>query len=71
MILKIITNGYVVQTFDTAKQKFTNQAFYAEDGAPFLEDEDGDEVDARAIKEKVPYLPFEMVQPELLHPAQP
>jgi hypothetical protein len=59
MIVKKITTGFVIQTYDTKKEKFTAQEFIAgdevaweADGDPMV---DGDEPDA--------YLNFDMVQP--------
>lgn len=52
MLLKKITAGYVVQTFDSDKGKFIAQEFIAGDETEY---EDG------AIENA--YLPFDMVQP--------
>ena len=52
MLLKKVTTGFVVQTFDTEKQKFVSQEFVAGDQCDY-ENEDGVE----------DYLPYDMVQP--------
>jgi len=56
-IVKKVTVGFVVQTFDTDTEKFISQEFIAGDQVDF-EDESGEPVD-----EFSEYLPFEMVQP--------
>jgi len=44
MIINKITYGYVVQAFDTEKQQFVSQSFYAGDKV-FYETRDGSPVD--------------------------
>ena len=72
MIIKKIVHGYVVQTFDTKKGKFTSQEFVAgdcdyekKDGSPTFE-YDNPESDAKffAHPDGEPYLSFDMVQPK-------
>lgn len=61
MIINKITYGYVVQAFDTEKNQFVSQAFYAGDQVEY-ETEIGDPIDSEELEEK--YLPFDMVQPD-------
>jgi len=58
MKLKKITTGFVIQSYDTDKEAFTDQEFVAGDECVW-EDEIGDSVDALASE----YLPYDMVQP--------
>ncbi len=73
MIYKKITTGFVVQTFDTAQNKYTNQYFVAGDQVDY-EDNNGNllgkgQLDLLGYQgfgpysEVEPYLPFDMVQP--------
>jgi len=64
MIIRKITVGFVIQTFDTEKKKFTHQEFIANDQSSY-EIEDGTPCLPITIKklEKY-YLPFEMKQPK-------
>lgn len=63
MILKKITTGFVIQTFDTERGSFVEQEFVAGDDVT-VENEHGDVVDAADRKEiDNIYLPFNMVQP--------
>lgn len=64
MIVNKITNGYVIQQFDTDTQKFISQEFIAGDDHTY-ESEDGDFVDPKTmqIDGTEPYMPFEMLQP--------
>ncbi len=57
MLVHKITNGYVVQVFDTTKEEFVSQEFVA--GESEVETADGDPTDEEVNK----YLDFEMVQP--------
>lgn len=59
-----ITEGYVIQEFDTEKEKFVGQKFIASDNVNF-EDNEGNPVSPE-IKNKVltDYCPFEMIQPD-------
>ena len=59
MIIKKITTGFVIQSFDTEKNKFVSQEFIAGDQVDY-EDENGDQVGS-AQREKMPYLPFDML----------
>lgn len=66
MVIKKITPGFVVQTWDTKLQKFTGQEFVAGDQCD-CEDEIGNPVDPDLMVDPIdgaePYLPFDMVQP--------
>ncbi len=70
MIIKKITTGFVIQTFDTDKQRYTSQTFVAGDVVDY-ENTDGDALAHDEMEplnfgptcEKEPYLPFDMVQP--------
>jgi hypothetical protein len=64
MIVKKITTGFVVQTFDTDLECCINQEFVAGDQVDW-EDEDGNtlsSVDSYSCLKDVPYQPFDMVQ---------
>jgi hypothetical protein len=61
MIVKKITVGFVVQSYDTEAKKFTEQNFTAGDQVDY-EDEFGEKVDQDLIVDD--YLAFDMVQPE-------
>jgi hypothetical protein len=65
MIIKKITDGFVVQEWDTKQQKWISQEFVA-GGQSEYENENGDSVDYTEMNPSgdEPYLPFEMVQPE-------
>lgn len=68
MLLKKITQGFVVQVFDTEKGRWTSQEFVAGDQTEY-EAEDGEPMDCLKFTELVgggdePYLPFDMVQPQ-------
>lgn len=58
MLVKKITTGFVIQTFDTKTRKFTGQEFIAGDQVDY-ETETG--VPVESFKE---YLPYDMVQPK-------
>jgi hypothetical protein len=60
MLIKKITTGFVVQTFDTKKDAWTEQYFVAGDSE--FEDTEGNQVDD--INDI--YLPFDMKQPKPL-----
>ena len=60
MIVKKITTGFVIQSFDTKTNKFVASEFVAGDECDF-ENEDGEVVDSSLLDNK--YLPFDMVQP--------
>jgi len=65
MIVKKITHGFVVQTFDTQLGRFTCQEFVAGDECDYEDSEENPveykllEVDGKEV-----YLPYDMVQPE-------
>ena len=63
MLIAKITTGFVVQTFDTDTNKYTDQEFTA--GEVEYENEIGEPVDqTKVMPNPEPYLPFDMVQPE-------
>jgi hypothetical protein len=64
MIVKKITTGYVIQSFDTANNKFVSQEFIASDQCDY-EDEKGNPLNSLDFTEEIEnaYLPFDMVQP--------
>ena len=67
MIIKKITPGFVIQTFDTKKKQYTHQEFIAGSEVDY-ENTDGDPVDPVDSKMQQPdgtepYLPFDMLQP--------
>lgn len=63
MIINKITEGFVVQTYDTETKKWTAQEFIAGDDCVY-EDETGTPLDSDDMGDPEPYLPFEMIQPE-------
>jgi len=65
MLVKKITTGFVIQTFDTELGKFVNQDFIAGDGCDY-EDMYGETVDSDLLEVdgEEAYLPFNMQQPE-------
>jgi hypothetical protein len=60
MIVKKITVGFVVQTYDTDAKKFVEQSFVAGDQVDY-ENEFGEPLVECSTKD---YLPFDMVQPQ-------
>ncbi len=63
MIVRKITTGFVVQNFDTEKQKFISQEFVAGDQVEV--EVDGEPIDSSEVEGlDETYLPFDMVQPE-------
>ena len=67
MLIRKITTGFVIQTFDTETKQFTNQEFIAADQVE-VEDVNGNPLDEAGNDipaEFDEYLPFEMVQPPL------
>ena len=60
MIIKKITAGYVIQTFDTDLGRFVSQEFIA-GGQCQYEDEDGEPVDSKEMGDPEPYFPYDMV----------
>jgi len=64
MLVKKITTGFVIQTFDTDKGRFVSQEFVAGEQVDY-EDTDGEAVDSDLlkVKGKDAYQPFDMVQP--------
>lgn len=68
MIIKKITTGFVIQSFDTELGEYTHQEFFAGDDVDY-EDEDGNQANSMMLESadgSEPYLPFEMVQPEVI-----
>ena len=67
MIISKITPGYVVQKFNTETGQYFSQEFIAGSEVDY-ENELGDPVDSDVMVEAdgtEPYLPFDMVQPEI------
>ena len=62
MIINKITNGFVVQKWDSEKNKWIAQEFIAGDGVDY-EDEKGWPTSLLFLGDEEPYLPFDMVQP--------
>lgn len=65
MQLKKITEGFVVQTFDTDKKEFTEQSFTTGDQCTY-EDTDGNIVEPDEFNDEngnEAYLPYHMLQP--------
>jgi hypothetical protein len=70
MIIKKITTGFVIQTFDTKKHAYTGQCFVAGDQVDY-EGELGNPLSHEEMAkykfgpscEEEPYLPFDMLQP--------
>ena len=71
MLVRKITQGFVVQVFDTAKKQFVSQEFVAGDQCEY-EDERGEAVDSSVLEAggQEAYLPFHMVQPETAKDAK-
>ena len=71
MIYNKITTGFVIQQFDTEKNKYVSQYFIAGDQVDY-EDSQGNSLDLNELGDKgfgpksevEPYLPFDMVQPQ-------
>lgn len=61
-LIKKITTGFVVQTWDDVEKKWISQEFVAGDQVDWEED-DGTPIDIDD-KGEPPYHPFHMVQPE-------
>jgi hypothetical protein len=64
MIVKKITTGFVIQSFDTKTNKFVSQEFITSDQCDY-EDEKGNLLNNLDFTEEIEnaYLPFNMVQP--------
>lgn len=66
MIINKITTGFVIQQFDTEKQKFVSQEFVTGDQVEW-ETEVGQPIDVDVFNNESPilttYLPFNMEQP--------
>jgi hypothetical protein len=58
MIVKKVTTGFVIQSFDTNTRKYTGQEFIAGDQVDY-ETETGHPIESFSE-----YLPFDMVQPQ-------
>ena len=65
MLVKKITDGFVIQVFDTEKRQFVSQEFVAGDQCEY-ENKNGEAVgsDVLEVDGKERYLPFHMKQPE-------
>lgn len=63
MIINKITNGFVIQQFDTKLNEFTSQEFMANDESQY-EDIYGDIIDEDEYEIKNKYLSYEMIQPK-------
>jgi hypothetical protein len=64
MIINKITDGFVIQKFDTQKKEFITQEFIAADNVSW-ENERGETVDAPRQEDAEPYLNFDMMQPDV------
>lgn len=66
MKINKITPGFVIQTYDTNKRKWTGQEFVAGNPVDYEEAGTGKILDAAQIWKDAPepYLPFEMKQSE-------
>lgn len=62
MIIEKVTEGVVIQTFDTNTNEFTEQRFIT--GPCTWEHESGRPVDDKEFDYTKWYLPFDMVQPD-------
>jgi hypothetical protein len=60
-IIRKVTEGFVIQDYDTEKKRFVNQEFVAGCDCTW-ENEEGDTIDFL----KDPYLPFDMAQPDTM-----
>jgi hypothetical protein len=71
MLVNKITEGFVIQVFDTELRRFVSQEFVAGDRCQY-EDKDGVPVCSEALEVdgEEAALPFDMVQPEDI-PDQP
>lgn len=76
MLINKVTEGYVVQIFDTETRKYVSQQFTADgpvnyestDGQTPIEDGFMESVNFGPYAECEPYLPFDMLQPsEMAH----
>lgn len=65
MLINKITDGFVIQVFDTETGKFVSQTFTCADGCNY-EDQAGNTVESSLLEVdgKEVYLPFDMKQPE-------
>ena len=73
MIVSKVTIGFVYQEFDTEKNEFVNQEFFASEEV-IIEDENGEPIDESSDEYNAArraYLPFEMVQPKLSKVKKP
>lgn len=68
MVIQKITTGVVIQEFDTDTQQFVSQRFKA--GDEVIYEVGGDEVNQTDFEDRLVshggYLPFIMVQPEVM-----
>jgi hypothetical protein len=71
MKINKISTGFVIQVFDTEKQKFIKQEFISSDEVQY-ENENGNVIKFEEMEKfnfgpyakEEPYLPFDMVQPK-------
>ncbi|MCX6967651.1 MAG: hypothetical protein NTZ46_07695 [Verrucomicrobia bacterium] len=63
MLIHKITEGHVVQIFDTQLGRFISQAFVAS-GRCAYEDESGRPVDPKVMGDPEPYSPYDMAPPQ-------
>ena len=63
MLIQKITEGHVIQTFDTKLGRFISQVFVAS-GRSEYEDESGRPVDPKVMGDPEPYLPYDMAPPK-------
>jgi len=74
MLINKITDGFVIQTFDTKLKKYISQEFVAStqvnyestDGQTPFSDEDSEKFNFGPYADEEPYLPFDMVQPKII-----
>ena len=62
MLIHKITEGHVIQIFDTQLGRFISQVFVAS-GRCEYEDETGSPVDPKELGYPEPYLPYDMISP--------
>lgn len=66
MQIRKITHGFVIQVFDTEKEKWVDQEFVASSGETEYDDCEGNPLDEDEAEEMIgdADLPLEMIQPE-------
>lgn len=64
MLVKKITTGFVIQTFDTVTEKWVSQEFVAADACDYENDKGEPLINTAAFAVVADqYLPFDMIQP--------